>query len=730
MSANNYEETPPDLSEDSRTLTRDWIFSEHCKISSTNSFKGRPSSLSLYNESSSTREPSLSSQNQSSFKSSVYSASINTNSSTNGSSRFELRIKNLPKGTHHSSQSLNLIDYSMKGYKNVTKSLLAAASSVMSLEELMENNKSIPFAKQMTKFKNEFFLYVKYLQTYTLTTQECNMSLLHRRISKCHAFHLFYKIKEPENAPKYFDIMKHSDIIRLSLIIEHKIIVYVAPNGDNNNFSDLLILQDFRWFEQNKSKNWPCLHLVYTPSGLLFKSPIDLTGNVKKNFLDLLAVPNNYFTENPLDFKVNLSLKRLRAISAEITLDLYEDLVEVSKVLINNYPELFGLEISEKYPCSLTGYVRNKNNISNCCVNSKIKNKFFIKKAKIFKPDKMSYIDFTQHSEAEVFIVWFKNCVKANKNVSQQYFKQLINTYENNDKLSNTYKPNFDNVAYDCYLECVCGSCSEEKKAKQEARKKQANDRTFQCQCPICISTDYERNIRPSKKENNCTVELSTFSLLKILGLSNFAPVIEQVLDCNIGAFDIESKTIPLNMEKPNEVPIKKPFDEIIVPNHPIKTQLPIMVCYMDKLSEQDPVVFTVKNDSEDAIDEMFSQFWDYIVSSVQKIQDHKSNLLKPLFDILDQYKECHYNFYEKYIGKEELEYYIIAALKRRKNKKKKKELLKAFNEKSDRKELKTVEESCRNKLAESTWEKSLFGQLEKKLIYIQKAFWILSFFG
>ena len=191
--------------------------------------------------------------------------------------------------------------------------------------------------------------------------------------------------------------------------------------------------------------------------------------------------------------------------------------------------------------------------------------------------------------------------------------------------------------------------------AKKNARARKIDEIRKWCECESCSkSTEYDQNMSKAGPERLVTTDYTLQQLLQMMGLwkeESTKALLDRVCELSVASMDIESRTVRLDLATPGPGS-KVRYGEIDVAaleNHPRFVQVPVMMAHMDGISakrERNPEgIFTVADDSEEAIRSMMKCYLEWILQSQRECSQAKAELLAPFLNIARQYKEAYTSY-------------------------------------------------------------------------------------
>ena len=158
---------------------------------------------------------------------------------------------------------------------------------------------------------------------------------------------------------------------------------------------------------------------------------------------------------------------------------------------------------------------------------------------------------------------------------------------------------------------------------RKEGKKKQ---RMGGCECVLCRNSlqEYEFNMNEDGPERLLTVGFSCVELLRLLGMDTAAnlSLVNSLVQHSVAAFDIESKTLPVDAETPDASQYRHVDPHMSVEGHFQKVQRPIMVAHMDLLDgEGEPQVWRVTGDSETESYRMMQDYFHAVLARQRRAE-------------------------------------------------------------------------------------------------------------
>ena len=149
--------------------------------------------------------------------------------------------------------------------------------------------------------------------------------------------------------------------------------------------------------------------------------------------------------------------------------------------------------------------------------------------------------------------------------------------------------------------------------------------------------------------EKLLTHDLTLQQLVSMMGLDNnkTSTILEELSRLSVAAFDIESMTVPLDHNPPDNVMPVAEIDVVSKGQYDVGIQKPIMLAHRDGLMKDDEPcpVFTLHSNDEASIYKMFRDYWKFVAARQKRTCQLKQNLAQNLFDLLEQYKSVYLNY-------------------------------------------------------------------------------------
>ena len=189
--------------------------------------------------------------------------------------------------------------------------------------------------------------------------------------------------------------------------------------------------------------------------------------------------------------------------------------------------------------------------------------------------------------------------------------------------------------------------------AKRSLKTRKINEMRKRCECQLCSKAEeYDQNMSKAGPEHLIATDYTLKQLLQMLGLwrdGRTNQVLDRVCELSVASMDIESRTVSLDMTPPGPGPKVKyaEIDIAALENHPRFVQVPVMMAHMDGLSaSQNPQgIFSVSDDSEQAIRVMMKDYLEWILKSQRACSAVKAKMLAPYLAVTGRYKRAFFDY-------------------------------------------------------------------------------------
>ena len=190
---------------------------------------------------------------------------------------------------------------------------------------------------------------------------------------------------------------------------------------------------------------------------------------------------------------------------------------------------------------------------------------------------------------------------------------------------------------------------------RQTARAAKIDDTVKRCRCATCCSRDFDFNMSRAGPERLMAGRYCSRDLVKMLGMDSLlvrageADLLEEASNLCVASMDIESRTVEVDVGRSRSD--REGFSGLRRPEEVREVQRPIMLAHVDQLTvaqeSSDPsrFSFTVTDDSDEAVYEMFRAYWDYVCFARKRAAVVKACLLKPLYEAVFAYKKAYFDF-------------------------------------------------------------------------------------
>jgi hypothetical protein len=480
-------------------------------------------------------------------------------------------------------------------------------------------------------------LYQLYFESFALADADSNLSCVTSRPRQLEKIaNSMYKIKKPCVEPSFFSFNSFHDLCRLSRLTKKEIVIFWT-----NTFWDprVIVLHDFRFLSPEPHKE--TVFLLVTSDK---KELHSLSAQKRKG----LRVNTDYFASTTTKFDTNWS----HTLTVSLGVPLADNclLANLPQDLQQNRQDLFALW---KEPILFVCLGKTKlASKTNACVIKKPALSHFVTVALVGPPlSQMSGLDVESVQKVACFVGdsaaagggGWQVCL-LNPVFRQHVIQQLIKT-SHKDKLQNRSILELAPVSRNEAL--TAAAVLKEKKKKYVTRAEQKGRK---CVCEICTDNSYSNNMSKVGPERLITYQPDVTELLRLMGLDTGENIaaIEKLCDLSVAAMDIESTTLPLDLDPPVDRATgvdHSVIDGVILEGHLQKIQKPLMIAHMDALMDE-PKVFVVKSDQEDSIYDMMKDYWSFVRERHDECWREKKNLVGPILELLSEYKLKHTQFY------------------------------------------------------------------------------------
>lgn len=477
-------------------------------------------------------------------------------------------------------------------------------------------------------------LYKMYFESFALADADSNLSCLKSRPKQVDkVINSMYKLKYPSHEPTFFSVDSFHDLCRLSKLVETEIVVYWAVSVAS---TDVNIYHDFR-FLSSAPAGEAKIFLITTDKRVHHVSRSETDYNVDVTFLSLKT------SEFETDWSTTISnLTNLPLASSALLQNLPADLQDNREALH---------EVWQK-PVLFVALCKTKmSTVSNKWLRTKPSNLHFVTVALVGPPiAQMSLSDLQDIEQVVCFVGGRAPVAQQICLLKDSYRKSvlanLIRT-AHKDKLHNRDYLQLPQVSKDAQTKAA-----EDLRNKKKKFVSRAELKGRKCVCEICSDPSYTANMSKVGPEKLITYQPDVTELLRFLGLDSEANVraIEKMCELSVASMDIESTTLPLDLASPVDPSTGVRHcvvDKLILEGHLQKIQKPLMIAHLDALMpNDDPKVFVVEADTEEAIYAMLREYWAFVVARQQHCKRVKRQLVEPILALLNDYRLKHTQYH------------------------------------------------------------------------------------
>lgn len=498
-----------------------------------------------------------------------------------------------------------------------------------------------------------FTLYKKYYTSVNIVSNDANISSLERKPGFVDAVYKhLYKFEDSNQAPTGFTICSRSDLHRLAGFLNIDIIIYI------NTLSDV-------WFSSQRSigRDVPTEYFLLQSNKILCLFPEE------NRFEDVIKSITTSYTHVNSSFQE--SFEKIMQFPA---LSQYNNLDSSQFTLLKD-------ELSFLYKidsCIIVFFYAGCNRKTRTKVNLHSFVQSFIQLGR----EPRTYQDILDST----FLVIFANFIGCPELPYVNHLrKQLLNVlphcsdsnmlpvHECNPvekiKLNKelvaerrvvaSRKRKLKSQKKKSKLKKMCYNLLELSPPSSDTEQESASfSYTKHCKCTICSSDNYN-NMSSCGQETLCTIKLSSYELLHMLGIATPSnkQIIEKLCEYSIASVDIESMTISSDNKSFDSYDDTNDYSCIGGPGRTInKIQKPVMIAHADCLEDtqvlslQDYLDEGSSHEKESNIYRMMESYFNCVVLNRHKrIIDLKKSLAEPLLEYLKAYNREHVSFCQEF---------------------------------------------------------------------------------
>ena len=484
-------------------------------------------------------------------------------------------------------------------------------------------------------------VYQKYFESFSLADADSNLSCLHSRPRQMVKIaNSMYKLKKPSNEPSFFSFNSFHDLCRLSKLIATEIVIFSANLWSD---SEINVYHDFRFLGGCDNGRPVVYFLVTAADKKLYKLGVEQ----RKKF----RVKTSYFASRQISVDTaaehwSSALSRILGVPlADSTLLAPQNVAQDLQHHRQKLYEVWG------EPVLFVALGKTKLiTKTNICVTKKPVASHFVTVALVGP-------SLAQLSCVEVESIKKVVCFVGDRLESSSWQITLLSpafrSYVLKQLVKTTHKDKLQNRDY---LELPKVTREETKLAAAQLRAKKkkyvtrAEQKGRKCVCEICSDNSYSLNMAKVGPEKLMTYQPDVTELLRLMGLDTKENIesVEKLCELSVASMDIESTTLPLDLSPPVDRATgvdHSVIDGVILEGHLQKIQKPLMIAHMDALMDE-PTVFVVKSDDEEAIYDMMKDYWTFVRGRQEECTREKKLLVVSLLDLLSEYKLRHTHFY------------------------------------------------------------------------------------
>ena len=516
-------------------------------------------------------------------------------------------------------------------------------------------------------------VYAEYFRPYTLVDEDTNLSCLKSRPNQEKKIrNSMFDLRHPLKDPAFFNFSVHTDLNRLSSVLECDIVIYYTNEMFDKFFE---IYHDFRCFNNKieiptedyaaeavdqgevskvkKTKN-ACLYFVLTVERKLYKFEDSLDEVLER-------LPGAFFSSQ--EFRIrNLRFPDYGELLAR-SLNLPPPDFPITSLLdlsfsVDRLWDLWKVKIILVSYCKLNF---NQKQLRNASRRMHPKHCFFfhlgIVGGKVTADEREEEGNLAQLIDDISIAVSFYGPNLAHV-LKDEYRKAVITEYKKTSRRDKPLTTNFLNIPTVNLEERreALAKVEAKKRLKKQGRVPYGDARVKVCRCQTCRGSDkFDLNMGRGGPERLCVYTLCVSELLKLLGADTTEnlEIVDQLCSLSMASMDIESMTVELNLEPPAREGSGLFYgivDDVKLQGHFKKVQKPVMIAHLDQLSEESDVkVFTIDSDSEEDIYKMMRRYWNFVSERHAAVKKEKFRLARPLIAMIQTYKIAHFQFCEKW---------------------------------------------------------------------------------
>jgi len=527
-------------------------------------------------------------------------------------------------------------------------------------------------AKRVLSPKTGQSLYAAYMDEFVMVGMDINLNCFNRWSKGKKKFYdsLYGKVDLAE--PKNFDVKNHFDVSRVAELLGQNIIIYFLSEPSSSDPGAVVEegLDVFYQFSDSFSREMFSNGSVVTVPYLL-TSRGRLYHVVNRKLVNSLVecqITKRFCARGCQPVKlseVGLGEALCRLLEADdcyATCPLLSKITSVSQLVLASR-EVKSVLDAINVPLVIAVYTRRggtsaKKKMTSKSISKSCFNTLF--QSKCLSHAQSGGSDFKLAPRTDIsFLVCLggTDVVVLPKIIVQERIYALMQIHPAEDKFDSSYI--FSGLSAGRDFE---EKLREKRKKVREARKRKlgwsgsAETVKKHCPCKLCCESalEYEFNMHEEGPEKLLIVDFGCRELLGLLGLDSEKnlQVIEKMTSLSIAAFDIESKTVEVDLYQPDKTIYSEIDPQMSVEGHYTKVQRPIMLAHMDGLDEDgEPETWTVEGDEERQAYRMMEKYYRAVEARKKRCQAVKEELCRELKQDLAERRQKMLDFSLEYFA-------------------------------------------------------------------------------
>ena len=514
------------------------------------------------------------------------------------------------------------------------------------------------------KFKSGKELFAKYMDEFVLVGMDINLNCFKRWSNGRNHFYFSLYGADDSTEPKNFDAKKQFDLARIGELLDLNIVVFfvrsVEKATEDEVYSSLDIFNDYSDFQPPRSST-KSVYFLMTPGRLYhLLNPDNLKNNLGWSLTKRMSLRSE---KGVLLTEVGLgeALCRLNEVGDEFaTCPTLAKVQKTSQIIFADSEVTAMLDRLEE-PTVIAVYTRRGG-------TSVFKNfrRELLKRSVfeiVYKSKSLSYAasqvqDFKMPERPDVNILVClggTDIIVRPKLIVSDVVYNLLKILPAEDKFDSSYI--FSGLAPGRDFE---DRLRERKKKAREKKMKNKEEQLYYkktfCECEICFGAvkEYEFNMDEDGPEKLLTVDFGCKELLKLLGLDSDENllIIDELVSLSMAAFDIESKTVEVDSDKPSSNLYSQIDPQMSVEGHYKKVQRPIMVAHLDGLDlDGIPETWTAAGDDDREAYRMMESYFLALEKRKELARFAKLNKVKELRETINKWRQQILNFFVQHFS-------------------------------------------------------------------------------